>query len=81
MPPLESLFDSVMDGFLATRSIEPAPETAQDGDDEMEVDEEAPDHADTPTRSAPLDRVVDRQEMSGFVELFMQHAIKGTPFP
>ena len=79
MPPLESIFDTVMDGFLASRSVEEeASEPKQDdGDEEMDVDE-TPDDADRPVRSTPLDRIVDRQEMSGFVELFAHHAIKGT---
>lgn len=82
MPPLEYLFDSVMDGFLAARTVEEedAFDSKQGEDDEMDVDE-ADDDAGAPARSAPLDRVVDRQEMSGFVELFAQHAIKGTPAP
>ncbi|KAH9944212.1 WD40 repeat-like protein [Epithele typhae] len=75
MPPLKTLFDSVMDGFLTYRSTEEEePEEREDGDeegDEMDIDEEV-----APASSVPLERVVDTQEMSGFVELFMYHAIK-----
>ncbi|KAI0756804.1 WD40 repeat-like protein [Daedaleopsis nitida] len=76
MPPLELLFDTVMDGFLAVRPLDmEEPEEDVVLEDEMDVDEVA-DEPDHPVKSAPLDRVVDRQEMGGFVELFMQHAIK-----
>ena len=81
MPPLEYLFDSIMDGFLATRDTDAEePDSKEDAveEDEMEVDEPV-DDADAPARSAPLERMVDRQEMSGFVALFKQHAIKGMP--
>ena len=77
LPPLETLFDAVMDGFLTARpSDEGALEEVAGADEEMDVDEPLDEGA-RPLKSAPLDRVVDRQEMSGFVELFMQHAIKG----
>ncbi|KAI0715399.1 WD40 repeat-like protein [Earliella scabrosa] len=76
LPPLETLFDAVMDGFLTARpSDEGALEEDAGADEEMDVDEPLDEGA-RPLKSAPLDRVVDRQEMSGFVELFMQHAIK-----
>ena len=77
LPPVESLFDSVMDSFLAARPEGDEEEPEQQPEDEMDVDEPA-DEDDRPAKGgAPLDRVVDRQEMHGFVELFMHHAIKG----
>ncbi|TBU63747.1 WD40 repeat-like protein [Dichomitus squalens] len=79
LPPLESLFDSVMDSFLAARPGEDEEEPEQQREDEMDVDEPA-DEDDRPAKGgAPLDRVVDRQEMHGFVELFMNYAIKAPP--
>ena len=76
MPPLESLFDSVMDNFLVTRPDEAEEQEQEEREDEMDVDEF--EDGIRPVRGgAPLDRVVDRQEMHGFVELFMKHAIKG----
>ena len=76
MPPLELLFDTVMDGFLAERPEEEEQEADVVDEEDMDVDE-AVEEADRPSKSAPLDRVVDRQEMGGFVELFMQFAVKG----
>ncbi len=77
MPPLELLFDTVMDGFLAERPEDDQPEADAGEDEEMDVDEVV-EEADRPSKAAPLDRVVDRQEMGGFVQLFMQFAIKGS---
>lgn len=79
VPPLEMLFDAVMDGFLAARADDADEREAQEReqDEEMDVDEEA-DAPLQPSKSGlSLDRVVDRQEMNGFVELFVQCAIKG----
>lgn len=76
MPPLELLFDTVMDGFLAERPEEEQEADAAD-EEEMDVDEVVEEEAVRPSKAASLDRVVDRQEMGGFVELFMQFAIKG----
>ena len=80
MPPLESLFDSVMDSFLVARPDEAQDQDQEEHEDEMDVDDPEEDE-DGPVRGgAPLDRVVDRQEMYGLVELFMHHAIKGALF-
>ncbi|RDX51076.1 WD40 repeat-like protein [Lentinus brumalis] len=80
MPPLELLFDTVMDGFLAERPEDDQPEADAGEDEEMDVDvDEVVEEADRPSKAAPLDRVVDRQEMGGFVQLFMQFAIKAPP--
>ncbi|KAI0719988.1 WD40 repeat-like protein [Cerioporus squamosus] len=78
MPPLELLFDTVMDGFLAERPEDDQPEADAGEDEEMDVDEVV-EEADRPVKASPLDRVVDRQEMGGFVQLFMQFAIKAPP--
>ena len=65
-----------MDNFLAARPDEAEEQEQEEREDEMDIDEPEEDD-DRPVRGgAPLDRVVDRQEMHGFVELFMYHAIK-----
>ncbi|KAI0375205.1 WD40 repeat-like protein [Pilatotrama ljubarskyi] len=80
MPPLETLFDAVMDGFLATRPDDADEhEEREQEEDEMDVDEDGETAARPAKSGAPLDRVVDRQEMNGFVEIFIQSAIKGPP--
>nr|BCB28856.1 WD40 repeat-like protein [Mycoleptodonoides aitchisonii] len=84
MPPLESLFDSVMDGFLAERptanavAVSAAQEARHDrADDDMDVDFDMDaDEPTAPVTAAPIERVVDKQEMRGFVDLFIQHAVK-----
>jgi NET1-associated nuclear protein 1 (U3 small nucleolar RNA-associated protein 17) len=81
MPPLESMFDALMDTFLKPRSVEQVkPEDAieearEDEDMEMEVDEKA----ETETFSDPRHRVVDDRELDQFVELFRRHAVEGLP--
>lgn len=81
MPPLESLFDSVMDGFLQERpeddqddsaGIAGVAEEEDEAEGDMEV-EEGPVIVGTRT-----DRVVDGREMGMFIELFRKHAVKGT---
>ncbi|KAH9942941.1 WD40 repeat-like protein [Amylocystis lapponica] len=65
MPPLEMVFDTVMDGFFTARSAEDAAEN-QDQEDEdavMDVDED-----DAPVVPAPrIERVVDKTEMDALV--------------
>ncbi|KAI0068107.1 WD40 repeat-like protein [Artomyces pyxidatus] len=83
MPPLETLFDSLMSGFLQPRPAmteEPvkARRTAngdgsEDEDEEMDVDEDASQSL----LNRPPDRIVDGYEMDTFIELFRQHAVKG----
>ncbi|CDO72978.1 hypothetical protein BN946_scf185007.g32 [Trametes cinnabarina] len=81
LPPLETLFDSVMDGFLATRPAEAEDQDDRDNDNEEDMDvDEVADADERPVKGgAPVDRVVDRQEMHGFVELFVNVAIKAPP--
>ncbi|OJT02754.1 WD repeat-containing protein 75 [Trametes pubescens] len=78
VPPLEMLFDAVMDGFLAARpdDADADEEREREHDEEMDVDEEAITPLPCLKSGLSLDRVVDRQEMNGFVELFIQCAIK-----
>ena len=81
MPPLESLFDSVMDGFLQER-----PQDEQDDGAGIVgvADEEGEGEGDMDMEDGPVivstrtDRVVDGREMGMFIELFRKHAVKGT---
>ncbi|KAI0361404.1 WD40 repeat-like protein [Trametes cingulata] len=79
VPPLETLFDAVMDGFLATRPDDADKQEEQEHEEEMDVDEDGETPARPLTGGAQLDRVVDRQEMNAFVEVFIQSAIKAPP--
>ncbi|OCH94693.1 WD40 repeat-like protein [Obba rivulosa] len=78
MPPLESVFDALTDGFL---SLRPAQESQNVDEDEQER-EDADIDMYTDGDRAPvvvgtmIDRVVTPQEMDAFVELFVQHALK-----
>jgi len=77
LPPLESVFDALTDGFLSLRSVQDShdlseDEREQDGDVDMDADE---DH--TPVvAGTTIERLVSAQEMDAFVELFKQHALK-----
>ncbi|KAI0830514.1 WD40 repeat-like protein [Trametes gibbosa] len=76
VPPLETLFDAVMSGFLTLRPDGEDVEDQEPDHEDMEVDEVAEAPHPPVKGGLSLERVVDRQEMNGFVELFMQCAIK-----
>lgn len=81
MPPVESLFDSLMEDFVKLRSTDPDESKAVGADEEEEedvgmdvdVDEKSVVVVREQTR-----RTFDAREMDDFVQLFRQHAIKGT---
>jgi NET1-associated nuclear protein 1 (U3 small nucleolar RNA-associated protein 17) len=80
MPPLESLFEPLINGFLQPRPSSlgaPAPGGVEDPEDEeaeMEVDE--PINSDEPfIVGARPERVVDAREMDDFVELFIHYGL------
>ncbi|KAA1467968.1 WD40 repeat-like protein [Dentipellis sp. KUC8613] len=80
MPPLESLFDPLLDSFLtlsvADPAISPAAKGAQEEDADMDVDEEE----ETPiTVGERQERIVDWREMNTFIDVFRQHAVKAPP--
>ncbi|OBZ79932.1 WD repeat-containing protein 75 [Grifola frondosa] len=83
MPPLESLFDSVMDGFLTARPEEkPRDSRPEQEPDRREEEEEMDVDAEEETSvvmGARIERHINRQEMDGFVDLFVQYAIKAPP--
>jgi NET1-associated nuclear protein 1 (U3 small nucleolar RNA-associated protein 17) len=81
MPPLESMFDALMDSFLKPRIAEmpiheeDAEELQDDEDVDMAVVEE------TEAFSDPRQhRVIDEREMDQFVALFRRHAVEGQLF-
>lgn len=80
MPPLETLFDSVMTGILASRStieeeidVEARSEVLHDEDIDMDVGHDGG----LISLSAPLERVTDNVEITALVELFQRFAVKG----
>jgi NET1-associated nuclear protein 1 (U3 small nucleolar RNA-associated protein 17) len=76
MPPLETMFDSLMDEFLTPRIADDAESEEEHGDatrgddTRMDVDEAAPE---APHTAAP--RIVAKAELDDFIELFQQHAV------
>ncbi|EMD41924.1 hypothetical protein CERSUDRAFT_42851 [Gelatoporia subvermispora B] len=79
MPPLDSVFDALTDGFLSLRPAQDVQDISdderehEDVDMELDVDE---DHGPVIAGTA-IDRVVSNKEMDSFVELFKQYALKG----
>lgn len=78
MPPLESLFDPLMKGFLTHRSPEPVDSDDEhqehdnpDEDADMEVDDEVP-----LVVGPQLERYIDKQEMQAFITIFIDNALK-----
>jgi NET1-associated nuclear protein 1 (U3 small nucleolar RNA-associated protein 17) len=77
MPPIESMFDSILDSFLQTRISEPLvvledEAGEQDEDIEMDVVDETPILSDPRQR-----RVVGEDEMNQFIDIFRRHAVGG----
>ncbi|KAG7452299.1 WD40 repeat-like protein [Guyanagaster necrorhizus] len=77
MPPLESLFDDVMDDFLKPRQVKMASISEDDADVGMDVDEPA----DVPPAVVRRKLVVNEEEMGMFVDLFKAHALKPKSHP
>ncbi len=73
MPPLESLFDDVMDDFLKPRQVKMTKIAEDDVDVDMDVDEPA----DVPPAAARRKLVMNEEEMGVFVDLFKAHSLKG----
>jgi len=82
MPPLETMFDSIMQTFVKPRS------TVEDGEDdvkrverdgeEMDVDEDPEPDSGAPLIVEDTTRVVDEREMYEFVEIFKRYGLTGT---
>lgn len=81
MPPLETMFDSIMQTFLTPRSAaenaEGRGEQVEKDDEEMDVDED-PVTEDAPFIVKNATRVVDEREMYEFVEIFKQYGLIGS---
>lgn len=73
MPPLESLFDDVMDDFLKPRQVKMTKIAEDDVDVDMDVDEPA----DVPPAAVRRKLVMNEEEMGVFVDLFKAHSLQG----
>ena len=79
MPPLETMFDSIMQSSFLTRSttegVADHGRETQNDDEEMDVDEDqTPENA--PFIAENATRIVDEREMYEFVEIFKQYGVK-----
>lgn len=81
MPPLETMFDSIMQTFLTPRSIVKSGENdgkrIERDDEEMDVDEEPVPGDEAPLIVKNTARVVDEREMHEFVEIFKHYGLTG----
>ena len=82
MPPLETMFDSIMQTFLTPRSTvksdeDGAKQVGKD-DEEMDVDEDPVPNDDSPLIVKNTMRVVDKREMDEFVKIFKHYGLTGT---
>ncbi|KAK0505679.1 WD40-repeat-containing domain protein [Armillaria luteobubalina] len=77
MPPLESLFDDVMDDFLKPRQVRIANVAEDDVDVDMDIDEPA----DVPPAAVRRKLVMNEEEMGVFVDLFKAHSLKVKSHP
>jgi len=80
MPPLETVFDSIMQTFLTPRSTVESGEggAKQADDEEMDVDEDGVLEDDSPLIVKNTTRVVDGREMDEFVKIFKHYGLAGT---
>ncbi|KAK0456061.1 WD40-repeat-containing domain protein [Armillaria borealis] len=77
MPPLESLFDDVMDDFLKPRQVKMTKIAEDDADVDMDVDEPP----DIPPAAVRRKLVMNEEEMGVFVDLFKAHSLKVKSHP
>ena len=81
MPPLETMFDSIMQTFLTPRSTvkgsEDDAKQVEKDDEEMDVDENPVPEDDAPLIVKNTTRVVDEREMYEFVEIFKRYGLTG----
>jgi len=85
MPPLGTMFDSIMRTFLTPRSTveggEDDTKQAEKDDEVMDVDEDPVPEGDAPFIVENTTRVVDEREMHEFVEIFKQYGLIGKWLP
>ncbi|KAK0465574.1 WD40 repeat-like protein [Desarmillaria tabescens] len=72
MPPLESLFEDIMNDSLQPRQVKLTKTTEEDADMDMVVDEPA----DVPPPVVRRKLVMNEEEMEVFVDLFKAHSLK-----
>lgn len=81
MLPLGAMFDSIMQTFLAPRSIakngEDDTKQAEGGDEVMDMDEDPVPEGHAPFIVKDTTRVVDEREMHEFVEIFKHYGLIG----
>ena len=84
MPPLETIFDSIMQTFLTPRSTaesgEHGAKQAEKDDEEMNVDEDGVLEDDSPLIVKNTTRVVDGREMDEFVKIFKHYGLAGMSY-
>jgi NET1-associated nuclear protein 1 (U3 small nucleolar RNA-associated protein 17) len=82
MPPLETMFDSIMQTFLTPRSTteddEGRGKQVEKDDEEMDVDEDPAAEEDAPLIVKDTARVVGEREMHEFVDIFKQYGLRGS---
>ena len=85
MPPLGTMFDSVMQTFLTPRSTakdsEGDTKQVERDDEVMDVDVDPVPEGDTPFIVGNTTRVVDEREMHEFVEIFKHYGLIGKWVP
>jgi len=85
MPPLGTMFDSIMQTFLTPRSTVKSGEAdtkrAEKDDELMDVDEDPVLEGDVPFIVGNTTRVVDEREMHEFVEIFKHYGLVGMFYP
>jgi len=81
IPPLETMFDSIMQTFLMPRSTVKSGEDdgrrVEKDDEEMDVDEDPVLEDEAPLIVKSTTRVVDEREMHEFVEIFKHYGLTG----
>jgi len=81
MPPLETVFDSIMQTFLTPRSTVKSGgddvKQVEKDDEGMDVDEDAVLEDDSPFVVKNTTRVVDEREMDEFVKIFKRYGLTG----
>lgn len=74
LPPLGSLYTTLMDGFLKVRQ-EPSAGDSKDGDEDIDMEDAAVDEQ--PPASSVAARTVEKEEIETLVALFKQNSLSG----
>ncbi|KZT75043.1 hypothetical protein DAEQUDRAFT_753684 [Daedalea quercina L-15889] len=76
MPPITSLFDTLVDSFLTVRPSSIVAQPQEEDEERREEDVEMEDGTAPIVSEARIERVVNRREMDAFVDLFKHCAVK-----